>query len=118
MSDLWTYRARPVRVVDGDTIELDVDLGFRVMKRIRVRLLDVDTAEIYGTKSDSLEHQLGQEQSEFVSDFVFFDTEEEWPLKVETYGEKGKYGRWLGDVIRDGQKLTEELIEQWPEVEN
>lgn len=45
---MWTYRAALVRVIDGDTYELDIDLGFHVTMREHVRLLGIDCPE-HGT---------------------------------------------------------------------
>lgn len=42
---MWTYRCVVVRVVDGDTIDIDIDLGFGVHKIERVRLAGIDTPE-------------------------------------------------------------------------
>lgn len=113
----WTYRARPERVIDGDTFILKVDLGFRIYTNAYIRLADVDTNEIYGVPKDSEEYQKGIEQKEFVENFMSEDGE--WPIVVKTGRDSGKYGRWLGHVYdRDGRKLSDELINRWPEVEN
>lgn len=45
----WTYRAKLHRVVDGDTLDLLIDLGFGVAVRERVRLLGLDAPEVVGT---------------------------------------------------------------------
>lgn len=45
---MYTYACKVVRVVDGDTIDLDVDLGFHIHQRIRVRLSGVNAPENYG----------------------------------------------------------------------
>lgn len=114
--DLWTYRAKLDGVVDGDTIDLTLDLGFRVHKKVRVRLHGVDTAEIYGVPKDSPEYERGIEQRDFVGGFCAQDGE--WPLRFESYEEAGKYGRWIGDIKVNGTSLVESLIEEWPEVED
>lgn len=115
-NEYWSYRARLERVVDGDTVDLEVDLGFRTHKTIRVRLPNVDTAEIYGSEKDSEEYKKGIEQTKFVEDFLNVDGE--WPLRFESMEESGKYGRWIGDISIDGEYLTEALISEWPEVSN
>lgn len=113
---MWEYRACLDRVVDGDTIDLEVDLGFRTHKNIRVRLLGVDTAETYGVSHDTEEYRLGAEQTRFVKEYL--DREGEWPLIFVSKEEGGKYGRWLGDIRpRGGEPLSEALINKWPEVE-
>lgn len=47
-ADLYRYAAAVVRVVDGDTFDADVDLGFDVRMRARIRVLDIDTPELHG----------------------------------------------------------------------
>lgn len=44
----YKYAATLLRVVDGDTIDLDVDLGFNIHQKMRIRLMDIDTPEIRG----------------------------------------------------------------------
>ena len=43
---MYTYAARLVRVVDGDTVDLDIDLGFHITVRERFRLAGIDTPEL------------------------------------------------------------------------
>jgi micrococcal nuclease len=45
---MWEYKGKVVRVVDGDTFDIVVDLGFFIFHQIRVRLRGVDTPEVYG----------------------------------------------------------------------
>ena len=82
---MYTYRARLVRVVDRDTIDVDVDLGFHLTRRTRLRLLDIDTPERgqegYYEAKEALSALLD-------SDLVIFT-------------EKGdSFGRWLATVYR------------------
>ena len=43
---MWTYRAKVIRVVDGDTVDVDIDLGFGIwQKNERVRIMGIDTPE-------------------------------------------------------------------------
>lgn len=118
---MWHYQAQLSRVVDGDTQDLVVDLGFNCWHHIRVRLKDVDTAEVYGVDHESEEYQRGKRQTEWVRDwyaeaFVEHDnTESEWPLVIRSE-QTGKYGRWLATVERkcDNEMLNEAIIERWP----
>lgn len=117
MSDYREYPAKLERVVDGDTMDLTVDVGFRTYKKIRVRIRDIDTREIYGTEKDSEEYQVGMEQKEFAEEFL--DREGEWPLTVRTmHEERGKYGRWMAILFAGDERYSEKLIEKWPEAEN
>jgi len=100
-----------VRVVDGDTYDFEVDLGFHVFTRIRVRMLGVDTAETYGVKKESEEYQNGIEQKRFVEDW--FDVSDEIFIETEK-DEQGKYGRWLARVYNEsGESLNVALIEEF-----
>ncbi len=115
--DLWHYRANVERVVDGDTLDLRIDLGFGIEltgDEARVRLRDVDTAEIYGSQKDSEEYAAGQRHKAFVEYWVEDAGNERWPVFIETSkdDERGKYGRWLAVVIRrsDGANLNNDLI--------
>lgn len=120
----WWFPARVRRVVDGDTIDLTFDLGFRNFSEQRVRLADVDTAEIYGTEKSSDEYERGMDQMGFVEQW-FNDrnawtndvTSGEWPVDVTTEKATGKYGRWIAYIEGpDGDVLNDDLIEAYPEV--
>lgn len=113
----WEYIAELENIVDGDTFDMQVDLGFHAQMNVRIRLAGVDTAEIYGVKKDSEEYKKGKEQTEFVRQWF---EEHEGDIYIETFDdEKGKYGRWLARVYADeaDSELTEELLDEWPEVE-
>ena len=58
MNTFYRYNAKILRVVDGDTVDADVDLGFHVMMKIRFRLSGFDAPETYRPKSDD-EKQAG-----------------------------------------------------------
>lgn len=118
MSDYFTYPAQAVYVVDGDTFDLFVDVGFEDYKKVRIRLKGVDTSEIYGYSKDSEEYQTGMEQKHFVEDFLEPQQELvfDFPLSVRTV-ERGKYGRWVGHVWKDGESLSDAIIEEWSEAE-
>jgi len=84
-----------VRVVDGDTLELRVDLGYRVTVSDTFRLVGVDTPERYGVKKGSPEYVAGIAASDYVKQWVA-----DHGPRVLVYGgeERGKYGRWLARV--------------------
>ncbi|TNE52856.1 MAG: thermonuclease family protein [Bacteroidetes bacterium] len=111
---VYQYWARVVRVVDGDTLELEIELGFDLKIRNSLRLIGLNTPETYGVKKGSEEYRKGMEAKEFVQNFV---RENDW-VEVEIYrGKKEKYGRWLGQVYKNGESLnvtllTEELAEK------
>jgi len=106
----WLYRARlePEGVVDGDTIDVTVDLGFRLTRTIRLRLTDVDTAEIYGVERDSREYARGITHKNFVEGWLTEAdrrVDGEWPLLVNTHEDStGKFGRYTAEVIRQTER--------------
>lgn len=108
---LYEYRAELERVVDGDTYDFRVDLGFHVSKQIRIRMLGVDTHETYGVKKESEEYQKGIQEKRFVEEW--FDAADEIFIETEK-DEQGKYGRWLSRVFNEsGESLNVALIEEF-----
>lgn len=83
----YTYGAKIVRWVDGDTVWLDVDLGFRMTGELDMRLLDVNTPE---------RGQAGySEAKQFVNELAPEGTE----VVIATFKNPDKYGRWLVQVF-------------------
>jgi len=64
-----TYRARLYDVIDADTIDLVVDLGFQATRIVRVEIAGIDAAEIYGVSHDSDEYEQGKAQLEKAENF-------------------------------------------------
>ena len=88
------------RVVDGDTIDVTIDLGFELYKKERVRVAGVDTPE---KRTRNLEEKaLGIDATNWLKkqleDTIAGD--EELIIRTELKGGVGKYGRLLGWVIR------------------
>jgi len=112
---MYEYRANCVEVIDGDTIDVSVDLGFHIQRQIRLRLSDVDTHETYGVDHDSREYRRGKRETEFVREWL---PGGEWPLLVRT-AKKGKYGRYLAAIERrsDGEILNDRLLSEFDGVE-
>jgi micrococcal nuclease len=106
---MYEYNAEVVRIIDGDTLVLDLDLGFHIRTRITARLLGVDTAETHGVSHDSAEYRAGKVQEQFVREWL----SEAERLSVRT-NKQGKYGRWLTDIFNsDGECLNDLLIDEF-----
>ena len=108
---MYEYRARLIKVVDGDTVDVDIDLGFGIwMKDERVRIMGIDTPE--SRTRDKVEKLFGKAASARVKELL----EEDIILKTQIArdGEdmKGKYGRILGDFIVGDKMLTDILVEE------
>lgn len=114
---MYEYKAHVVKIVDGDTVDVDIDLGFGiVMKDERVRIMGIDTPE--SRTSDKVEKLFGKAASARVKELL--DDDIILKTQISRNGEdmKGKYGRILGDFIierfEDGrqQMLTDILVEE------
>jgi len=93
------------RVVDGDTLDVVFDLGFKIFTQQRVRLARIDTPEL--RSKDQQEREKAHKAKNYVEDKL----KEYKELKVVTY-KTGKFGRFLVDVFIDGKNLNNELIEK------
>ncbi len=102
----YTYKALVTRVVDGDTFDARVDLGFTVSVDVRFRLADIDTPESYRPSSEE-ERIHGEAATHFVKTLI-----EGKEITINS-AKTGKYGRWVASVtLPDGRNLTELLIKE------
>ena len=113
---MYEYKAKEVDVVDGDTIDVVVDLGFHMTRRIRLRLLGVDTHETYGVDSESTEYQKGKREADYVRSWLTTAASAgpKYPIVVRTE-KKGAFGRYLAEVERraDGAVLNDDLLDEF-----
>ena len=94
---MFEYRVKIRRVVDGDTVDVDIDLGFGVwLYKERVRLYGIDTPE--SRTRDKIEKIYGNAAKEYVKKFC--DDKKGMILKTKTYDSKGKFGRIMGELWR------------------
>lgn len=105
---LYEYKAKCLRVIDGDTMEFAVDLGFSLTSRRTIRLMGIDTPEIRGRSDAEEEH--GRQASEFVYSNLFADGEA-IEVTIRTHKDKReKYGRYMADVyLPSGESLVQLL---------
>jgi len=99
---MYEYRAFVKRVYDGDTITVDIDLGFNMqMKNQSIRLLRINTPEIRGKERPAgLESKIALE-NKILGQWV----------KIRTYRDKkGKYGRWLGEIWLDDTCVNDWML--------
>jgi endonuclease YncB( thermonuclease family) len=96
MSKVWRYdHVELVRVIDGDTVELCIDMGNSIHWKGKFRLYGIDTPE----------RQAGLEAARFVQDTLVTQGID----YVETH-KPDKYGRWLVTVVCGGKNLSGELV--------
>ena len=108
---MYEYNIKKVtKVVDGDTIDVDIDLGFNISFAQRVRLAGIDTPE--SRTKDLREKALGLEVKNKVKSAI--ESAKTVIIKTELPDSTEKYGRILGWVYLDGaaKSLNEQLIEE------
>jgi micrococcal nuclease len=109
VSNRFFYEAKVLNVVDGDTLDLLVDLGFSVHHRIRVRLHGINTPESKTT--DIKEKELGLKAKDYTKDWINRHPQ----VFVSTVKDKKeKFGRILANIYSDETKtvsLNESLVD-------
>ena len=96
---MYTYKVKEVlRVVDGDTVDILIDLGFGLTKKERVRVAGIDTPE--SRTRNLYEKYLGKEAAAFLEEELMF---EDIIIKTE---KDGKYGRMLGWLYKNGEDIS------------
>ena len=102
------------RVVDGDTIDVTIDLGFDLYKKERVRVAGVDTPE--KRTRDEEEKALGLDATYWMKEKLegAIDGDDDLVIRTELVGGMDKYGRLLGWLyIGDAElSLNEQMIEE------
>lgn len=105
------YNVKVLKVVDGDTVDVDIELGFGVwLTDERVRIMGIDTPE--SRTSDPVEKVFGLASKARLKELL--DEEAILITQDDKHGEdmKGKFGRVLGDFRVGGRTVTEILIEE------
>ena len=101
---MYEYRCKIVKVIDGDTVDVDIDLGFGVwLHKERIRLYGIDTPE--SRTRDKVEKKYGLKSKKFLQDQL----KKAKSITIRTYKgeEKGKFGRILGDIWCDGKSVNQ-----------
>ena len=114
---MYEYRCKVVHIVDGDTVDVDIDLGFGVwMKKQRIRLYGIDTPE--SRTRDLEEKKYGLAAIAYLTGML--DDEAGIILKTHT-DKEGKFGRILGELWRTtnyaDQSINEYMVEKSHAVE-
>ena len=108
---MFEYQCKLIKVIDGDTIDIDKDLGFGVwLKNQRIRMYGIDTAE--SRTRDLEEKKYGLAAKAFLTEML-----DDSHLILKTHkDERGKFGRILGEVWRTtnfaDQSINDYMIEK------
>jgi len=111
---MYEYKCRILRVIDGDTVDVDIDLGFGIWRhRERVRLFGIDTPE--SRTRDLVEKKFGLAAKKFVRDNLPIGSIQ---TLVTMKDKKGKFGRILATFkLEGGVILNDKMIKEHHAVE-
>jgi len=102
---MYTYKAIITRVVDGDTFKADIDLGFKIKMSSTFRVLDLDTPETYRPINEA-ERSHGKQATSRAKELLL-------GKEVTLFSrKKGKYGRYLCDVILESGENFSEIMKR------
>ena len=95
---MYEYKTKLVKVVDGDTVDVDIDLGFGVwLKKERVRIMGIDTPE--SRTRDKVEKVFGKAASKRLKELLGPNPVLQTKIARDGEDMKGKFGRILGDFM-------------------
>ena len=114
---MYEYKTKVVRVIDGDTVDVDIDLGFGVwLKKERVRIMGIDTPE--SRTRDKVEKKFGLASKARLKSLLGKDPVLKTQVSKKGEDMKGKFGRILGDfTVYDSnvdawRPVTQILVEE------
>lgn len=106
IDDLYNYKCKIVKVVDGDTFDAEIDLGFHVTMKRRVRMLGYNAPEIFGGHYKTKEERdLGMEVKAALEAAL---SAGEVVLKTQL-DEADKYGRVLAAAVVSGKPVNDDV---------
>ena len=101
---MYRYKVSVTRVVDGDTVDVDIDLGFGMTyKKQRVRMKGIDTPE--SRTRDLEEKKFGLASKEFLKGQL-----KDQEIELVSH-DKGKFGRILGELYVNGESINQKMID-------
>jgi len=106
---MYEYACKVERVVDGDTVDVVLDLGFDILYKCRVRLYGIDTPESRTRNKD--EKARGKMATAFLEDAI--NNGKQVVIQTKLKDSRGKFGRVLGDVVVDGININQSMIDNY-----
>ena len=101
---MYYYKVEILRVVDGDTVDVRMDLGFNVWHKCRVRLMGINAPE--SRTRDKEEKKRGLAAKEWLSKEIYDAVD---PIELKSHG-KGKFGRILGELFINNININELMV--------
>ena len=107
---MYEYKCIILRVIDGDTVDVDIDLGFGIWRhRERVRLLGIDTPE--SRTRDLVEKKFGLAAKAKLKSLLGKTTVLKTTINKKGVDMKGKFGRVLGDFLQNDKSVAKIMCE-------
>ena len=107
---MWTYRCKLRRVVDGDTVDVDIDLGFGIWQmNERVRIMGIDTPE--SRTRDKIEKKFGLAAKAKLKSLLGPNPVLQTTISKKGEDMKGKFGRVLGDFLQNDKSVAKTMCE-------
>jgi micrococcal nuclease len=108
---MYEYKVNILKIVDGDTVDVDIDLGFGMwIKDERVRMMGIDTPE--SRTRDKVEKKFGLASKERLKSLLGKTAILKTQVNKKGEDMKGKFGRILGDFVVDGKMATDILVKE------
>ena len=104
---MYEYSCKVEKVVDGDTCDVILDLGFDILYKSRVRLYGIDTPESRTRNKD--EKARGKMASAFLKEAI--NNGNTVVIQTKLKDSRGKFGRVLGDVVVDGVNINQSMVD-------
>ena len=106
---MYEYRAKVIKVIDGDTVDVDIDLGFGIsLNNERVRIMGIDTPE--SRTRDKVEKKFGLASKARLKELLGKTTVLKTQINKKGEDMKGKFGRVLGDFVTESGKMVTEVM--------
>ena len=104
---MYEYKIKEIlKIYDGDTITVVIDLGFGVTKKEKLRLASIDAPELRGD-----ERPAGLKSRDWLRAKIQSAVEDNTDIIIKTFRDrKGKYGRYIAEIYIDGVNINQQMI--------
>ena len=108
---MYEYRCKVVKIIDGDTVDVDIDLGFGIWQmNERVRIMGIDTPE--SRTRDKIEKKFGLAAKARLKSLLGPKPVLQTTISKKGEDMKGKFGRVLGDFLIDGKQVSQIMCKE------
>lgn len=125
LHSVYYYKAKVLRIIDGDTMDISVDLGFGIFKNLRARLWGINAPEFTRAKTNTEQYLKALQAKIYLEDWIKTNTVDNKIIICSHDGKalkQEKYGRWLVEVYpvnttADTKSLNDILLSEGLAVE-